>query len=453
MRISTSMLYAKGVNSMQQQWSQLLHTQQQVATGRRVLTPSDDPIASARALEVGQSQSVNQQFLANQGHANDAMRLVETQLTNVNDILQYARERAVEAGNGALSGTELSFLAEDMKSQFNALLALANSQDGNGDYIFGGYRAQTQPYTGDLAGVTYQGDQGERTVQVSASRYMPVSLPGSAVFDRTLTLDSTVTSVVGNGHNTGSETPSVTAVDPTAVRPGTRYQIRYSQPDPAIPGTYTVSRLGQDGEPVAWTSAELEAMWPPAGTPPAGYAVSADNRSIDFTPSGLPPYAPLELDGLTIGLPDDPMPDPLDVPQDARTVKDEVGDGDRFEIFVPSTNLLENVAMVAAALDSPGASGAAGVVAFALTTLDAGHENILKVRAQLGSQMGEVEQLQSLGSDLDGHYAEIITGLVGLDSEGYAAAISQLTQQQMFLQAAQQSYMRISGLSLFNYMG
>ena len=452
MRISTSMLYAKGVNSMQQQWSQLLHTQQQVATGRRVLTPSDDPIASARALEVGQSQGVNQQFLANLGHADDAMRLVESQLTNVNDILQYAREQAVAAGTGALSQTELSYLAEDMKSQFNALLALANSQDGNGDYIFGGYRAQTQPYSGDLAGVTYQGDQGERTVQVSASRYMPVSLPGSAVFDRTLTLDAAAMPVVGNGHNTGSETPRITAVDPTAVRQGTRYQISYSQPDPATPGTYTVSRVGQDGKPVAWTPAGLEAMWPPAGSPPAGYAVSADNRSIDFTPSGPPPYA-LQLDGLSIALPDDQMPDPLDASQETRTVKDEVGDGDQFEIFVPSTNLLENVAMVAAALDSPGASGAAGVVAFALTTFDAGHENILKVRAQLGSQMGEVEQLQSLGSDLDVHYAEIITGLVGLDSEDYAAAISQLTQQQMFLQAAQQSYMRISGLSLFNYMG
>src|SRR5690606_14007244 len=159
-------------------------------------------------------------------------------------ILQYAREQAVQAGNGSLSGTDLAHIGEDMKSQFQALLALANSQDGNGDYIFGGYRSQTPPYDGNLAGVTYLGDQGERTVQVSASRYMPVSLPGSAVFDRTLALDASAVQLAANDDNTGVEAPRVDAVDATLARPGTRYQITHAQADPAAPGTYTVSRLG-----------------------------------------------------------------------------------------------------------------------------------------------------------------------------------------------------------------
>ena len=76
MRVTTGMIYDSGLASIQKQNSQLLNTQQQVATGRRILTPSDDPVASARALEVSQSKSVNALYISNQGYANDALKLV-----------------------------------------------------------------------------------------------------------------------------------------------------------------------------------------------------------------------------------------------------------------------------------------------------------------------------------------------------------------------------------------
>lgn len=457
MRISTSMIYDKGVNSLQQQWGDLLKTQQQLSTGRRVLTPAEDPIAAARALEVGQSKGVNSQFMTNIGYADDAMKMFESTLTSVGDILHYTRESAVRAGNGIMTQTDLDYIASDMKSQFEALVALANTKDGMGDYLFAGYRAQTQPYTGNLAGISYEGDQGERTIQVSASRYMPVSLPGSEVFDRTLAIDEKSVLLYGNADNGGSETLAVSAVDPLAARQATRYQISYSQPDPAVPGTYSIERLGQDSKDVPWTDAELEQMWP--ATPPAtgfavpdGYTLSADRKTITYTPdpTAAPPLPyQISVDGLTIALPSDPEPVPLDAPQEARTVKDEVADGDRFEIFVPSTNLLNNVAMFAGALERPGASGVNGVVAFALQTMDAGQENILKVRAQIGSQMTETQNLANLGSDLNLQYAEVISGLMDVD---YVEAISRLTQQQTYLQAAQQSFMKVSNMSLFNYI-
>ncbi|MDX9700870.1 MAG: flagellin, partial [Rhodocyclaceae bacterium] len=142
-------------------------------------------------------------------------------------------------------------------------------------------------------------------------------------------------------------------------------------------------------------------------------------------------------------------PDPIDAPQEVRQVKDEVTDGDRFEIYVASTNMLDNLAMFAVALEKPGASRNTGAVAFALDNLDAAQENVLRVRAQIGSQMVETEQLANLGSDLNIQYAEAISRLEDVD---YAEAISRLTQQQTYLQAAQQSFMRVTGLSLFNYL-
>lgn len=396
MRISTSMIYDRGVGAIQNQWKNILHTQQQVSTGRRVLTPADDPIASARALEIGQTKAVNSQFAVNIGYADDAMKLLESRLQSAGDVLHYVRERAVQAGNGAMAPEDLRYMATDMKAQFEAMLALANSQDGTGDYIFGGHRSQQQPYDGGLSGVSYNGDQGERTIQVSASRYMPVSLPGSDVFDRTLRLDTDSIKVYGAPENSGTAAPMLTDVAPAAVSQASRYQLRFD----AGAGNYSVTRIGQDG---------IEVLPATTLTPP--------NDAID---------------GLTLSLP-----------------TTGVADGDAFEIYVPSTNLLNNMAMFASALESPGVSGMAGAVAFALETFDAGQENILKTRAQIGSQLTETEALASLGSDLDLQYASTLSGLQDVD---YAEAISRLTQQQTYLQAAQQSFMRVSGLSLFNYL-
>lgn len=396
MRISTSMIYDRGVGAIQNQWKNILHTQQQVSTGRRVLTPADDPIASARALEIGQTKAVNSQFAVNIGYADDAMKLLESRLQSAGDVLHYVRERAVQAGNGAMAPEDLRDMATDMKAQFEAMLALANSQDGTGDYIFGGHRSQQQPYDGGLSGVSYNGDQGERTIQVSASRYMPVSLPGSDVFDRTLRLDTDSIKVYGAPENSGTAAPMLTDVAPAAVSQASRYQLRFD----AGAGNYSVTRIGQDG---------IEVLPATTLTPP--------NDAID---------------GLTLSLP-----------------TTGVADGDAFEIYVPSTNLLNNMAMFASALESPGVSGMTGAVAFALETFDAGQENILKTRAQIGSQLTETEALASLGSDLDLQYASTLSGLQDVD---YAEAISRLTQQLTYLQAAQQSFMRVSGLSLFNYL-
>lgn len=396
MRISTSMIYDRGVGAIQNQWKNILHTQQQVSTGRRVLTPADDPIASARALEIGQTKAVNSQFAVNIGYADDAMKLLESRLQSAGDVLHYVRELAVQAGNGAMAPEDLRYMATDMKAQFEAMLALANSQDGTGDYIFGGHRSQQQPYDGGLSGVSYNGDQGERTIQVSASRYMPVSLPGSDVFDRTLRLDTDSIKVYGAPENSGTAAPMLTDVAPAAVSQASRYQLRFD----AGAGNYSVTRIGQDG---------IEVLPATTLTPP--------NDAID---------------GLTLSLP-----------------TTGVADGDAFEIYVPSTNLLNNMAMFASALESPGVSGMTGAVAFALETFDAGQENILKTRAQIGSQLTETEALASLGSDLDLQYASTLSGLQDVD---YAEAISRLTQQLTYLQAAQQSFMRVSGLSLFNYL-
>jgi flagellar hook-associated protein 3 FlgL len=408
------MIHEKGTTVIQQQTAALLKTQQQASTGRRVLTPADDPIASARALELGQSRAVNQQFAFNIGYADDNLKLFENKLAGVADVLQYTRERAVQAGNGTLTRVDLGYIAADLKSQFGALLGIANSQDGQGDYIFAGYKANTKPFSGSPGSVRYEGDQGGRTIQVSASRFMPISLPGSDVFDKTRPLDSKLVQTFGAATNegqaamTGTLASGFPAAEAELDLLGRRLQVQVnvSDDDPPL-RSYDVYEY-VPGVPDRITVA----------TGLADLASLADRGSPHYRGVELTPAADHE-------------------------------NGDRFEIFVGSTGVFANLAMFIDAMERPGYSAMTGAVAFALDGVDAGLENVLRIRAQVGSQMVETGQLRTVGDDLDLQYAQAISRLEDVD---YAEVISRLTLQQTYLQAAQLSFMRVSNLSLFNYL-
>ena len=183
MRISTSMIYDSGVRSVQSQTSTLLHTQQQIATGRRMLSPSEDPVAAARALEINQAKEINGTYAVAQGNAKSTMSLVDSQLSAASDLLTRVRELAVQAGDAALSSSDLRSISSELRAHFDELISLGNSTDGTGQYLFSGYQGSNKPFSGSVeSGVTYQGDDGQRALRVSSSRNLPVSESGNSIF-------------------------------------------------------------------------------------------------------------------------------------------------------------------------------------------------------------------------------------------------------------------------------
>lgn len=183
LRISTALLFERSTTSMLRQSSDLLKTSQQLSSGKRILTPSDDPSGAARALALSQSIAINTQMTRNQGHAEETLQLLEGTLAGVTENLQHLRERFIYGANGTLSAGDRLIIARELREQFGTLLGLANSRDINGNYLFAGHKSQTLPFTGDLAaGVTYVGDEGTRELRVSLSRDIAVSLPGGEVF-------------------------------------------------------------------------------------------------------------------------------------------------------------------------------------------------------------------------------------------------------------------------------
>lgn len=187
MRVSTSMIYDQGTANLNRQTAAYLKTQNQLATGRRIVNPSDDPVAAARALEVTQRRDMNAQYLDNQNAARDALRTTEISLASLGDLLQNVRDNAIRAGNGSLDDSQRKMIATELRQQFGQLLSIANAKDANGEFLFAGFGlapGETQPYEGSVeAGVTANGDQGQRKLQVSAGRQLAVNNSGFEVFE------------------------------------------------------------------------------------------------------------------------------------------------------------------------------------------------------------------------------------------------------------------------------
>src|SRR5260221_5990198 len=185
MRISTGMIYQLGVTGMQQRQVDLMTTQQQLSSGRRLLTPADDPVGAARVLDVKQSQALNQQYQQNANSVKAGLSMQDSVLASVTTLIQDVKTLTVNAGDAALSPSNLGSIVSELQGRYQELIGLANSTDGNGQYLFAGFEGSTRPF-GEVApgSVVYYGDQGIRQVQISASRQIPAGDPGADIFQR-----------------------------------------------------------------------------------------------------------------------------------------------------------------------------------------------------------------------------------------------------------------------------
>ena len=192
LRISTAQLYSSGVGGIQQLQSSLYTLQNQIDTGRRVVTPKDDPVGAAQALVVTQSKSVNELYIKNQEFADTKLSALDSTLDGVNKELANIYAQSIAAGNGSYSANERAAVATELEQRLTSLVGLANTQDGTGRYVFAGFDSTTRPFslTGNATGpyssanqyIQYNGDQGQQQLQVTASFSLTTNIPGNDVF-------------------------------------------------------------------------------------------------------------------------------------------------------------------------------------------------------------------------------------------------------------------------------
>ncbi len=406
MRISTNFIYSSSGAQIGTLQSQLARTQQQLSTNRRMLSAADDPIASARALEVTQAQSINAQFATNRQNARSALSQEEVALTGVQKVIQDVQVIAVAAANGTNSASDRATYANELQGRLDDLLSLANSSDGNGGYVFSGYQSGTVPFVRNgLGKIDYLGDQGQTKLQIASARTVAISDPGSAVFTNLAT---------GNGN-------FVTA--PAPLNGGT--------------GVISAGTVADDRNLTGHTySIDFTVV---AGTPDVTTYVVTDKT----TNTAAPAASYKSGEAITVG-------------GMKFDIQGAPATGDKFSV-APSErqSLFETMSQMIATLRAPigtdserqastaGLSAANGNLTIAL-------DNVLTVRSSVGSRMKEFDTLDAAGEDADIQYAATLSNLQDLD---IIKAISTFTQQQASLEAAQKTFKSVSSLSLFNYIG
>lgn len=184
LRIATSMIYQQSSRAISDRQVALAKVQQQMATGNRILTASDDPVGSARLLSLNEELDRYGQYQRNIDLANGRLNVEETALKDAGEIFQRARELTIQANNDTLNDSDRKNIAKEVRQLQEQLVSLANTQDGNGEYVFGGFKSDTQPFTLDKTTqvVTYAGDQGQRLIKAGPSLDIPVGDSGQAVF-------------------------------------------------------------------------------------------------------------------------------------------------------------------------------------------------------------------------------------------------------------------------------
>jgi flagellar hook-associated protein 3 FlgL len=407
LRISTSAIYDASTSQLNTLQSQMAKTQMQLSSNKRNLTAADDPIAAAHVLEVTQSQSMNTQFATNRSNANASLSMVDQTLQNVTGQIQDIQSLIVTAGNGGYSSSDRAALATELEGRLTDMIGMANTADGTGGYLFSGYKSTTQPFSQTPTGAAYQGDQGQRTLQVGSSRKMPISESGSAIFEAIPTGNGRFTTAAA-GANTGSGIVSPGAVVDASQLKSHNYEIKFSVSGAPAATTYSVT----DKSAVA----------------PADVVLTAQ------------PY----IEGATISFGGMSM-----------DVKGAPADGDTFStqpsakqsVFTTITQLIQTLR--APADGSAGKAALANGLNTASLNMKNALDNVLTVQASVGARMKEIDNLNSIGDDLNTQYQTTLGGLQDLDM---VKAISLYSQQQQTLQAAQMSFKTMSGLSLFNYI-
>ncbi|MGB5569570.1 MAG: flagellar hook-associated protein FlgL [Sedimenticolaceae bacterium] len=201
MRISTSQIFRQGVDAMLEKQREVSRTELQVATGKRILTPSDDPSAAVRILDLQESQKRLAQYQRNADVATAKLDQEETALQGMENLLQRVRELALQGNNDPTGAEGRSAIAAEVRQHIESFLQIANSQDANGEYIFAGFQSQTRPFSHDgIGGFSYSGDSGQRMIKIGDSREVAIGDPGNMLVGIGEVLNSLAANLeAGNG--------------------------------------------------------------------------------------------------------------------------------------------------------------------------------------------------------------------------------------------------------------
>lgn len=408
MRISTSMLNENAVNGILNDESALSQTQSELATGKSINTPADNPVGEVQLLQLNATNSQYQQYITNGQSANTNLTLEQSALTSSTTTLQSIRDLVVQANTGTNNASDLKDIAAQISQLENQLLGTANSQNAQGQYLFAGYSSANQPFVrGSTGSVSYVGDGGVDTVPIAGGTSVQTGDAGSSVFMNIPAGNGTFVTAAGSG-NTGTG-----VIDTGSVTDAASWNAAVDATPTGAPFTITFT----DATDYTVTDAN-------GNTVTTGTYNSTDGGEISF-------------DGIQVGISGAPSA------------------GDTFTVApAGKQSVFDTLDSLVSALNSAGSSSSAS--AQLSTKLNGALQNIDQALQQVSSVTSNVGARISLISSVNSNLTSASTTVQGqisnLSDLDYAAATSKYSEQYIALQAAEQSYADINQLSLFKYL-
>jgi flagellar hook-associated protein 3 FlgL len=390
-RISSQQIFSGGINRLQDLSAQLNKTDEQIATGKRVNRPSDDPVAAARILKLDQEVKRIETYERNAQLANNRLGQEESAISSSLDILQRVRELTVQAGNGSLSANDRLSISSEMKERLQQMAQMANTQDASGEYIFSGFQGGTPAFANEADGWTYQGDEGQRMLEIDDGVTVAISDHGKGIFDR-IPAAASATTTSGSGRIN-----SVSVINRSDLQDSGLATLELT-----ISASNELQYVDKDGvtQPVAFEPGE-----------------------------------PVSVNGVQFTLTDAAIGD-----------KFKIETSEKQSVFKTIENLISGLDNLSKS-DGAGSDAYNDLIAGSLSNLDNAQESFILKQTELGGRMNSVESTQAFLEDSALYSKEIRSQLQDID---YAEAISTLSFQSFVLQAAQQSFARVSQLSLFD---
>ena len=394
MRISTTTFHNDAVGQMDALQAALARTQQDLSTGLKVRTAADNPTGMAQVNQMNVEISASTQYVTNSNTVQTNLQLESQALSDATNLMQNANELAVEANNSALTAAQRQNIATELQQNLQGLVAIANRTDSNGNYLFGGLANGTIPFTQSGSTVSYNGSATVIQVQIGENQSLSAGDTGATAFMNIPSGNGTFVTAAGAA-NTGT----------AAISPGTVKDLSQWVPD-----TYTLSFADPTDYQVTDSSGNVVA----SGTYKDGDTISFNGVQVSV--SGNP------------------------------------ATGDTFTISPAGTTsafgALTNLINV---LNSPTANNGqlATAIGNAIAQIGNSITNFSNVSASVGARLNSITTAQTTAKSNQTSLSINISAITNTD---YAAATTQLSTEELALQAAQESYASIAKLSLFQFL-
>ena len=413
-RMSTSQMYNNGMSNMLNSYSNLSKVNNQMSSGKRVLTPADDPVAAAQTLNTKTRLAVVQQYNRNTDFADKNLSLTESVLDQTETSLINLKEMAIQLGSDQWSPDQIKASGIEVKEALSHLQGMLNTKNESGEYIFAGSQAENKAYDGNI----FKGDAIEREAQVSDDTFIKMLTSGARAFEN-LKLD---------------ELKPVYDPDKRVM-------------DDSIPGNLIPDPLNS-GESIPNPEMFIKDEWGDYIPDPDKYIVDPGNPTgNDYVqnPSYTGPFTPLDPAAITTTV-QPGFNDGTVVDNSGTSIPFDSTDSDQY-----SNNMLGVVQYFVDATGNGNPPGEVNKEAIrsGIQNLDVAFEQVAQTRSQIGARQNTLEAIKDSNLDFEAFAKKSISELEDLD---YADAFIRLEQSMLSYQAGMQVTGKISGLSLFNYI-